>query len=184
MNFKKTFMTVTPLSKTVALILVVALPFAGFYAGRLYEQSLPNTLTVAPSGWKTYTNDKLWFSFSYPPELTFTSFEESPQHISDATSDFKITFAGPDESSFTVSNYPTGMEGDYKDIVPERKIALADEVVITRNIYNFASGAKSPTIINAQVSGPDLEKNFYVMGSWPKNRTALFDQFLSTITFK
>ena len=37
---KKAFFTVTPLSKTIALILFVGLPFLGFYLGILYQRSL------------------------------------------------------------------------------------------------------------------------------------------------
>lgn len=45
MNFKEQFTTVTPLSKTIALALVVILPFIGFYAGVKYQQSI-TPLTV------------------------------------------------------------------------------------------------------------------------------------------
>lgn len=32
--------TVTPLSKTIALILFILLPFLGFYFGRIYQQAI------------------------------------------------------------------------------------------------------------------------------------------------
>lgn len=40
MKLSKSWTTVTPLSKTIALILFIALPFIGFGAGILYQKSM------------------------------------------------------------------------------------------------------------------------------------------------
>ena len=43
MPLPKSFTTVTPLSKTLALILFILLPFMGFYAGMKFQQSMEPT---------------------------------------------------------------------------------------------------------------------------------------------
>lgn len=84
--------TVTPLSKTLALILFMTLPFVGFYLGMRYQglTTTPPPSNIAPvslppkvqlsklsdqstasttdktDNWKTYTNDKFGFEFKYP----------------------------------------------------------------------------------------------------------------------
>lgn len=40
MKLSKKYTTVTPLSKTIALILFIALPFLGFYLGMEYQKRL------------------------------------------------------------------------------------------------------------------------------------------------
>lgn len=97
------FTTVTPLSKALALILFIALPFLGFYLGMLYHgllspvsqptisnvpsrvtsqtqfpfSNLNNQATPAASSelanWKMYTNAKYGFSFMYPPDYILGS---------------------------------------------------------------------------------------------------------------
>jgi hypothetical protein len=40
MKLSKQYTTVTPLSKTIALILFIALPFIGFFLGMKYQQEI------------------------------------------------------------------------------------------------------------------------------------------------
>lgn len=87
MKLPEELTTVTPLSKYFAMILFISLPFIGFFMGMNYQSTLDlsgsqqayTSLTVIkPSptpekinGWKTYKNESIGFSFSYPKELTF-----------------------------------------------------------------------------------------------------------------
>lgn len=40
MKLSKKWTTVTPLSKTIALALFIALPFIGFHLGRMYQYTI------------------------------------------------------------------------------------------------------------------------------------------------
>jgi len=75
------FTSVTPLSKFLAFILFITLPFVGFYLGIKYQKSVtptyvPEGLTVQPSsvsptlspvpGWKMYRNEFIGLSMGYP----------------------------------------------------------------------------------------------------------------------
>lgn len=48
MKFHKSLTTVTPLSKTIALILFIALPFLGFVLGMQYQASIDVSLMAIP----------------------------------------------------------------------------------------------------------------------------------------
>ena len=93
MILPKQLTTVTRLSKILALILFVTLPFIGFLLGIRYQAGLtvvkieyvkqdakksttptivvptskPNPTTI-PTGWKTYQNDTCHYSLSYPSD--------------------------------------------------------------------------------------------------------------------
>lgn len=49
MKLSKSFTTVTPLSKSIALALVIALPFLGFYFGIQYERAVQTANTPVPT---------------------------------------------------------------------------------------------------------------------------------------
>lgn len=58
MKLSKTWTTVTPLSKTIAMILFIALPFIGFYVGYNFPHSnnlLTNKSALAPQPLSTTT---------------------------------------------------------------------------------------------------------------------------------
>lgn len=61
----KPWTTVTTLSKTLALILFIALPFLGFYLGGRYAGSIPSIESAFT--WKNYQDPNGYFSFQYPP---------------------------------------------------------------------------------------------------------------------
>lgn len=75
---KEQFTTVTPLSKALAMIVFITLPFAAFFLGMSYgRQTLSLTQTIISpaandvqevdtSDWKTYRNEELGFEFKYP----------------------------------------------------------------------------------------------------------------------
>lgn len=70
---KNSFNTVTPLSKTLAMILFILFPFVGFYLGIQHQKKLSLPLdsitqtTNVPNDWKSYSNTKYNFTVSYPP---------------------------------------------------------------------------------------------------------------------
>ncbi len=85
--------TVTPISKALAMILFIGLPFAGFYLGMKYQEKTivgtlstvevkttsPKTINLAPtpidtSNWKTYENTIFGYSIKYPKSW----FEQGP----------------------------------------------------------------------------------------------------------
>lgn len=49
MNLPKELTTVTKLSKAIALVLFVVLPFIGFYVGRIYQKSVDQYLLTSPA---------------------------------------------------------------------------------------------------------------------------------------
>jgi len=79
MSFKEQFTTVTPLSKGLAMVVFVILPFAAFFLGVNYgQQSLPPTQTIVssvaddiinvPDEWVAYENEEYGFRFIHPEE--------------------------------------------------------------------------------------------------------------------
>ncbi|GEM_PF-6523989 len=79
MPLPKSFTTVTPLSKALAMILFITLPFIGFYFGINYPKELSpqtqivNTTQPSPTPdptayWKYYIDDTLGILFKYPNE--------------------------------------------------------------------------------------------------------------------
>lgn len=79
--------TVTPISKFLAMLLFITLPFAGFYLGMQYgkisttstiylaknkglaiQPPISPTLSSIPSSWKTFTNTQFHYSFRYPED--------------------------------------------------------------------------------------------------------------------
>lgn len=90
MPLPKSWTTVTPLSKTIALILFAFLPLISFFFGIRYQQRLDQALPVqnqppaqiierivyqpllSTSTWKTYTNTKAGVSFKYPSTWILT----------------------------------------------------------------------------------------------------------------
>lgn len=93
MPLPKSFTTITPLSKGIAMILFIILPLAGFYAGTKYGESIAsqkqNNSQITPSplpaqvqeipidmsSWKTYIDAALGFSFRHPTEWAINSNE-------------------------------------------------------------------------------------------------------------
>lgn len=93
MVLPKSFTTVTPLSKAIAMILFVLLPFAGFYVGYKYHEltssntpvtqnnpistpaitSASNSTADFTTNWKTYANSD--YTIKYPPSLTIVQVE-------------------------------------------------------------------------------------------------------------
>lgn len=108
MKLPPSFTTVTPLSKTITMIVFVILPVLGFFYGVRYQQKLDAPL-ITPStpaqtiekivyqpltstnNWKTYTNAKIGMTFKYPPSWslitkhTFSNREvDNPKEINTA----------------------------------------------------------------------------------------------------
>ncbi|MDO8658096.1 MAG: hypothetical protein Q7K55_05120 [Candidatus Levybacteria bacterium] len=106
MKLPKELTTVTILSKTIALIMFILLPFIGFMLGIRYQemvdlierQELYNNLTsinrtptptpeknstIDTSTWKTYTEPTLQFQIKYPPNWEYSEIREgNPLHLS------------------------------------------------------------------------------------------------------
>lgn len=87
MKLPRSYTTVTPLSKALAMLLFVALPFIGFYFGYKYANSVsvqpdynntptstkPLLLSNKSDDWKTYIDSEYGFSIEYPPVLNETA---------------------------------------------------------------------------------------------------------------
>jgi len=91
MKLPDSFTAVTTLSKSLALILFIILPFAGFFLGNKYANltnvcpipqpaivvSLPSTVptTLPYANWATFENEEYGISFKYPQSLGEPSFK-------------------------------------------------------------------------------------------------------------
>ena len=93
MKLPKELTTVTRLSKYLAMVLFITLPFIGFFMGMNYQSMLdlsgrqqadtsltvikpsptPTTNISDTSNWKTYTSSEQKFSFKYPESYTLVS---------------------------------------------------------------------------------------------------------------
>ena len=89
MKLPKELTTVTPVSKYLAMLVFLILPFIGFSFGMRYQEMVdlankqqsemliatpkrvPTPTPDITANWKTYTNKALGFSFSYPQELSY-----------------------------------------------------------------------------------------------------------------
>ena len=69
LNWKRYFTTVTPSSKFLAMLVFVALPFAGFGLGLKYGTEMPSLTPTLPTetvSVKTYANSEYGYEFTYP----------------------------------------------------------------------------------------------------------------------
>jgi hypothetical protein len=149
MNIKQQFTTVTRLSKIVASILFIALPFIGFYLGMKYEESIlayQPTIIVTPQSrelsqsqvapidsekqrqteidtteWKTLKN-KFGWSIKYPP-----TWEASGQHNVIAEDFVAPIIQGPKgcyknkaECGSIQVDVPSAMTDIYKNVSPSQ----------------------------------------------------------------
>jgi len=90
MRLPRSWTTVTPLSKTVAMIIFIFLPVIGFFAGIRYQEKIDQPLLTSQqrtqitekivyqqitntNNWKTYTNAKIGMTFKYPPSWTLAT---------------------------------------------------------------------------------------------------------------
>ncbi len=109
----KELTTVTPLSKILAAVLLISLPFIGFFLGIRYQEmidlterqqeennlSIPRIPTPTPipmptidpstANWKTYRNEEFGFEVGYPE--SWTTLERSSQ---------SVEFQHPDNSPY------------------------------------------------------------------------------------
>src|SRR3989344_5172551 len=148
MKLPKELTTVTPLSKYLALFLLIALPFIGFYVGFKYQEQInvskgteeKTTLLAAPTptplaiptvdpsitaNWKTYNQNK--YSVRLPEKFTLVSKTYAGiggQVQQDDWSD--------GEAKISILSYQEGVDpivsilGHTK---PEQKISVADHIV-------------------------------------------------------
>jgi len=82
---KEQFTTVTPLSKALAMVVFILLPFAAFFLGMNYGRQTPPPaqIIVFPAtddveevdtlGWQTYRHRGV--EFQYPPSATIVGFD-------------------------------------------------------------------------------------------------------------
>jgi hypothetical protein len=113
-KFPKWLTTVTPLSKALAMILFIALPFLGFYLGIQYQQKItvatpvvsevqkiptptPTVTQTDTSNWKTYTGAT--FTLKYPTEFSAIT-TGTTLNIKDLTGAFNLA----------INNEPTNLD--------------------------------------------------------------------------
>ncbi len=124
---KNAFNTITPVTKAVALILFVVLPFLGLYIGVQYGQKTASNdvsevdiiANTQLPGWKTYSGEG--FNFKYPPDFEIAKeltdevifdadrklADSSPISLKSSTVPFKVpavgdTFASPTGQSIKI----------------------------------------------------------------------------------
>jgi len=107
---KEQFTTVTPLSKALAMIVFVILPFAAFFLGMSYgQQSLPpvttevittndNVSKVDTSSWQAYRNEELGFAFSYPSEWGEVQIKRANIDAIETGEEYFLSFSAKEES--------------------------------------------------------------------------------------
>lgn len=153
MKLPKELTKVTPLSKYLAMILFLALPFVGFFLGMQYQELIdlynrqqvdvyPSTIKRYPTptpgdetaNWKTFINQKLGYEIKYPPDWRLRDEDNSGQlYMLSKTSGF-IEFQN--ELKFDLKPYQTvenylkstpGFGGTYKEININGNIGYLDE---------------------------------------------------------
>lgn len=116
MKIPKYWTTVTTFSKTIALILFIALPFIGFWFGLSYQQILDlnrnysyglpvkpsNSVTSSTtldqtSGWYIYTNNTYGIQFKYPENLISSNSNFTQDYFSSGQSTGVITISIPQD---------------------------------------------------------------------------------------
>lgn len=95
-KLSKSLTTVTPLSKTIALMLFIILPFVGFYLGTKYSDKQVQDQSFAKknqmsnqTGQQTYVNNTYKFSFKYPSSLE--------NYVLKNENSFSIGYPGPSD---------------------------------------------------------------------------------------
>lgn len=98
MKLPKAYTPVTPLSKSVAIVLFVWLSFLGFYIGTQYQKTLDITTQRAPlTNWKPFIYADGSFSLYYPP-IWYTVYSPifSELHPPDFSGHFSFFDVGTD----------------------------------------------------------------------------------------
>lgn len=163
------FNTVTWYSKLLALAMLVALPFIGFYFGRQYEQDIreigdqvattPHSQTFDIASWVHYTSDDGHFSARYPFFLEeFHSFKPSldwrmgAQALGSTYLDIKINRLYEPGTNFIEGIIHAGKSSGAREV----KNCLIDDVVGTTGMQTIND--KTFTVITGQGAGAG---NFY-----------------------
>lgn len=154
MTLPKSWTTVTPLSKTIALILFIFLPIIGFSAGMRYQQRL-DSIEVNNKGasvstsipqptptpadiyrdpknttqWKIYTDSANIFRIKYPNQWTFSTRLGIPPSVG----------FGPNDDRDNSGNLMANVELSVEDI--------SDEIKTDFTLDSYIKGSLSPTKI-------------------------------------
>ncbi|MFH1565859.1 MAG: hypothetical protein ABIB98_01515 [bacterium] len=163
MELPKSLTTVTTLSKILAGILFVLLPFIGFYLGMKYQTSTspaptsvktPTTTPDPTVGWETYTNTEYGFSFKHP------NLDDKCCGISGpASGNFSLskTFADVDTVSpggdkpfagigvHVVTDIPS-----FENYIIQEKVALNKQYEAAYGSDPNHKGVQTPTTLNGQ----------------------------------
>jgi hypothetical protein len=106
MSLPKALTTVTVLSKTLALILFITLPFIGFYIGRQYQKAVDQYIYTKPhdqiylpsieeplpkKSWKEFKDPSGKYNFNFPDNWLI-SFDQSPYY----KDKMDVTVQGPE----------------------------------------------------------------------------------------
>ena len=134
-KLSKSWVTVTPLSKMLALLLFIFLPFIGFYLGMQYQKSqMP--LGQTKLAYKTYADPEGYISFQYPENWRI-DFSGKAQDDVDTSLEFKkkkdITVGGKEGkiNIYWVDGYGGACGKDYE------KIKLGN---LTANVCHYTEG--------------------------------------------
>ena len=113
--------TVTPFSKTIAMAMLIILPFAGFYLGMQYQKNItpynPTTVSqstdtiAAPSDWNTYTNRIGTATIQYPSTWTVKEMHTQSNRVVDDPNEINTAILRGKEGEITIEWGPMGFGG-------------------------------------------------------------------------
>jgi hypothetical protein len=219
MTLPKSITTVTKFSKFLALVMFILLPFIGFFFGMAYQMQIdgvqkvsnpvnyPNpsptptpTPTLSPNpdplaNWKTFTNEKLGFSFKYPENYLIVSendntvtlgFKQNSGNIE------RVLDVSTLESKFInitsyqlcsneinkLPDYPCRAEWEYTDNNTGKPIYdFHGKKILT---FQYADGQDSGYAVLQTTETPKIEARMQIAGG---GLTYKFNQILSTFNF-
>ena len=201
MKLPKNFTTVTPLSKTLAMVFFILLPFLGFYVGMLYQkqadivtqfviqpQNAPSPSLSALSSmsdWKTYTNQKIGLRFKYPS--SYKILEDSPNNVvlglklpADKQATPYLTISTTQKINSSLLDICTENSQKFPCLSVPTNVSHILVGKIDAVSFDIQKGRVDADFRVVQTSNPKLEMEMDISGG---GLAGTFNQMLSTVEF-
>lgn len=151
MNFPKSFTTITPLSKTLALALFILLPVLGFYLGTQYKTASVTTIEETPSKSTQQTN-----SNKVPPENEYLTNDKAVFNFVSNTRLYNKASSSINFKCYDEYSLPTGPK------ITQLKEELAKKQRVINTVCTNTRDNKVLLVSADKIAGRDSNHNLLI----------------------